>query len=266
MGQRPRSLWKVFLRGLILLLAGLCVLGLYLWRNPAVLRRLVLSAPLSGMAEFPVLGPTPLPPRIGAPSASPPPGPLALWGDAGGLQFGCGFLLELQGGQVVGVSAAHATQPLPRNAAGQLRAVDSALSTGVTGQLAIGQTFVRNRFSLDYALWSVSIPPATHPLRPDPRGAAQPGERVWVLHYTGDGAGGSKRWPGVVMSVEAEATWVRLDDSFYPGGFSGCPVISQTTGRLVGMAVAGADLPPVVLGLHPVGSLVEKANAAIQRR
>lgn len=53
-----------------------------------------------------------------------------------------------------------------------------------------------------------------------------------------------------------------LEDSFNPAGYSGCPVVSQHTGRLVGMAVAGEDQHPVVMGLHPVGSLVEKALAA----
>jgi hypothetical protein len=266
MHLRPRTLWIAFLRLLILILAGLCILGIYLWRSPNVLRRLMLAAPLPGLAEFPSLGPTPLPPHIDAPPGAPPTGPLALRGDANGLAFGCGFLLELDSGQVVGVSAAHATQPMSRSAPGQLRAGDSSLSTSLSGQLAIGQAFMHNAFSMDYAFWALSGPPATHPLRADTRGSAQPGERIWVLQDAGDGAGGSKRWPGVVLSVEAEAAWVRLDDSFYPGGFSGCPVISQITGRLVGMAVAGADQPPVVMGLHPASSLVEKAGAALKRQ
>ena len=208
MCPRPRSLWKAFLRLLILILAGLCVLGLYLWRSPSALRQLILAVPLPGVAEFPAAGPTPLPPRIDGPAGSPPPGPLALWGDAGGLQFGCSFLLELDDGQIVGVSAAHATQPLPRHAAGQMRAVGSSLATSIDGQLAIGQAFVHNHFNMDYALWSLAAPPATHPLRPDPRGAAQPGERIWVMHYNPDSTGGSVRRAGG-------------RDFFQPGGHLG---------------------------------------------
>jgi hypothetical protein len=70
---------------------------------------------------------------------------------------------------------------------------------------------------------------------------------------------------GVVVSASAEATWIQLEDSFDPAGYSGCPVISRHTGRLVGMAVAGADQHPVMMGLHPAGSLVEKATAALRK-
>jgi hypothetical protein len=43
-------------------------------------------------------------------------------------------------------------------------------------------------------------------------------------------------------------------------------VVSQFTGRVIGMAVSGANQPPVIMGLHPVASLVEKAQAALQNR
>ena len=65
------------------------------------------------------------------------------------------------------------------------------------------------------------------------------------------------------MKVTPEATWVQLEGSFEPAGYSGCPVVSQYTGRLIGMSVAGANRHPVLIGLHPVGSLVEKARAAL---
>jgi hypothetical protein len=68
----------------------------------------------------------------------------------------------------------------------------------------------------------------------------------------------------VVLSSTSEKTWIQLDDSFEPGGYSGCPVVSQFTGRVIGMAVSGADRSPVIMGLHPVGSLVEKAQAALR--
>jgi hypothetical protein len=96
-------------------------------------------------------------------------------------------------------------------------------------------------------------------LRPDERGQAQPGERVLVLSQ----APGAPRWPGVVIRSDAGAAWIQLDDAFDPRGLSGCPVVSQYTGRFIGMAVAGANRPPVVMGLHPAGSLVEKARAAL---
>jgi hypothetical protein len=97
-------------------------------------------------------------------------------------------------------------------------------------------------------------------LKPD---QGESGERVLVFGQSDNGAGGSKSYPGVVISVTPEAIWIQLDDSFESYGFSGCPVISQYTGRVIGMAVAGVNKPPVVMGLHPVSSLVEKAKAAL---
>jgi len=64
------------------------------------------------------------------------------------------------------------------------------------------------------------------------------------------------------MSASPEAIWIQMDESFDSRGLSDCPVISQYTGRLIGMVVAGVNKSPTALGLHPVSSLVEKARAA----
>jgi hypothetical protein len=135
----------------------------------------------------------------------------------------------------------------------------------LTGQAAHGQTFVRDQFVMDYVIWTVVKSPDLEwfSLRPDSRGQGQPGERVIVYSPEEDGADGPKTYAGVVVGVQPTATWVQMDDSFSPRGFSGCPVISQVTGRVIGMAVAGKDLLPVMIGLHPVGSLVDKAAAAL---
>ena len=54
-----------------------------------------------------------------------------------------------------------------------------------------------------------------------------------------------------------------MDDSFEPSGLSGSPFISQHTGKVIGMAIATTTRGgKVLLGLHPIGSLVEKAEAA----
>ena len=70
-------------------------------------------------------------------------------------------------------------------------------------------------------------------------------------------------WPGVVMKVTEEAIFIQLDDVITPFGFSGCPVVSQHTGQVIGMAVAGWRRSPTRMGVHPIGSLVEKARAAL---
>ena len=51
-----------------------------------------------------------------------------------------------------------------------------------------------------------------------------------------------------------------MDEEFEPSGLSGSPFISQHTGKVIGMAIATTRRGgKVLLGLHPIGSLVEKA-------
>jgi hypothetical protein len=149
--------------------------------------------------------------------------------------------------------------------AAEFRTASGALAAALTGQLDHGQTLSNGQFTVDYTVWAVAEnTPAEYFLQPDPRGQGQPGERVLVFGRGPASTGGSLRWPGVVLSSTPGTIWIRLDDSFAPGGYSGCPVISQHTGRVIGMVIAGGDQPPVVMGLHPVGSLVEKARAALR--
>jgi hypothetical protein len=245
---------------LIVLLAALAFIGLYLLLNPGAAQDVILSLPLPQIVRYPALGPTPLPPAIPAPPGTLPQGELAFTGAYPGGTFSCGFLLDLGDGLRAGVSAAHATAALPVGVPATLRFSDGKTAAVLTGQIGRGSPFIQEQFNLDYALWSVDPTADAHLfLLPDARGQGQPGERVLVLSQ----APGAPRWPGVIIQSKAGATWIELDDSFDPRGLSGCPVVSQYTGRVVGMAVAGANRPPVVMGLHPVGSLVEKARAAL---
>jgi hypothetical protein len=108
-------------------------------------------------------------------------------------------------------------------------------------------------------------------LAPDPRGGPQPGERVSLLAGVGGGQDGRNALSGTVQSVGEGAAWVLMDRaSFNPGMMSGSPFLSQHTGQVVGMAIAFSPahlrlIPPryrVMLGMHPIGSIVEKAEAA----
>jgi hypothetical protein len=257
---RLHALWRVFIRILIALLAAAVILGLYLLLNPGALQDAILSLPIPEVVRYPALGPTPLPPAIQAAQGEVPRGALAFAGAYDGGTFACGFLLDLGNGLRVGVSAAHATAALPPGALAELRFTDGTVAATLSGQIGRGSPFVQDQFTMDYVLWAVAggADPQLF-LQPDERGQGQPGERVLVLSQ----AAGAPRRPGVVIRSSANATWIQMDDSFDPRGLSGCPVISQYTGRVIGMAVAGADKPPVVMGLHPVGSLVQKALAAL---
>ncbi len=261
---RPQKLWPAFIRVLIATLIGMLALAIFLALNPGMLRALVLLFPIPGVTDIPQAGPTPPPPVINAARGTLPVGTLAFTGLTQGHVISCGFLLELDDGQRVGVSAAHATPRQPSGIPAEFRFADGKPAAILTSQIAHGRVFYQNHFSTDYALWSVAEDtPIERFLKPDPRGQGQPGERILVLRQAGEYERGPNGWPGVITRVTPEATWVQLDDSFDPRGYSGCPVISQHTGRLIGMAVAGANQHPVVMGLHPAGSLVEKAQAAL---
>ena len=261
---RTRKLWAAFLRVLILILVVLIGTGIFLALSPGVLGDLIFLLPIPGSARIPPAGPTPQPPSVSIPPGPLPVGHQAYAGVYGEGGISCGFLLQLQDGRQVGVTAAHATAQLPAGTPAEFHSPDGALVATLKSQIGRGAPFTQNRLSMDYVVWSLAGPVDPQRfLRPDPRGQGLLGEPVLVYSPFGDGAGGPKAWPGVVMSTSASATWIQLDDSFSPGGFSGCPVISRITGRLIGMAVAGANQPPVVMGLHPVGSLVEKVQAAL---
>ncbi len=269
----PRKLWPAFIRVLIVALVGMLALALFLARNPGARRDLVLLFPIPGVADIPPAGPTPPPPVIHAPRGELPGGTLAFTGITQGRVISCGFLLDLEDGRRVGVSAAHAT---PRQLPGipaEFRFADETTAAVLTSQIAHGRVFYQDHFNMDYAVWTVAEDAARSSpktalaqrfLKPDPRGQGQPGESILVLRKGVKDERGSNGWPGVITRVTPEASWIQLADSFDPRGYSGCPVISQYTGRLIGMAVAGANQHPVVMGLHPAGSLVEKARMALQ--
>ena len=55
-----------------------------------------------------------------------------------------------------------------------------------------------------------------------------------------------------------------MDEAFESGMMSGSPVVSFHTGRVVGMALAaGMREGHTIIGMHPIGSLVEKGLEAV---
>jgi hypothetical protein len=257
-------LWPAFIRVLIGTLLIVLVAGVYLLLNPAALRSLILTLP--GLGEAPLAGEVAPPPVILVPPGPLPGGYRAFGGIYNGGTFSCGFLLDLEDGRRVAVNAAHSIPRLSPQTPAELWTPDGKRAALLKGQIAYGQIFSQNRFSMDYVLWTVAADTASdYFLKPDPRQQVEPGERVWVYSLSDNGASGSKLWPGAVMSAAPDAIWIQLEDSFNPAGLSGCPVISQHTGRVLGMAVSGANQPPVVMGLHPIASLLEKAHAALPK-
>jgi hypothetical protein len=254
---------RFVLRGSLLALAAvfvglIAVLLLIEWRHQEL-------QPLP-----PVVPPVPImmAPRGPLPSA---PGGLVEWTRYGSGAFhpvGRGFLLRLRDGQVVGVTTAHS---LSFNNEPPLRAIALALGerTRPVSEFDAfhgepGQARTSEDMSVDYALLKVPIDPPIDPvliLDPDPRGLPQPGERVALYSLINDQP---RVFQGAVLSADPGAVWAVMDDSFEPSGLSGSPFVSVHTGKVIGMAIATTKRGgKVLLGLHPIGSLVEKAEAAI---
>lgn len=178
--------------------------------------------------------------------------------------MGCGFLLGLEDGQIIGVTTAHSlglpdpARPLERIAFGIAGAPGFVIEFGVV--LARGVPRTGGDLSVDFVLLAVPEGAAVDPalvLGPDPRGAPQTGERVSMFSGMGDGDGGVRSFEGTIYSVNQSAAWVLMDEIFDPGGMSGSPVLSRHTGRVVGMAIAVAPRGGrVMIGLNPVAAIV----------
>ncbi len=221
---------------------------------------------LSGPPQIPPI------PTLTIPRGSPPTAPVGLveWTRYGTEDYrpvGRGFLFRLADGQVVGVTTAHSlsfsNQPSLKNitlAQGEWSNPVIELDTlrGNPGTARTGEDM-----SVDYVLLKVPRDSALDPaliLDPDLRGLPQAGERVTMYSRVNDQ---ERVFQGSVLSAEPTAVWVVMDDAFNPGGLSGSPFVSQHTGKVVGMAIATTDSGgKVLLGLHPIGSLVAKAEAA----
>jgi hypothetical protein len=214
------------------------------------------------------------PPTILAPRGEMPGGPVGLqeWVQVRGEEYhlaGSGFLLVLDGGEVVGVTTAHSVpfgnpdRPVDRiglRVAGQADFVaEFDTLHGQPGQPRTGEDL-----TVDYVLLHAdgTLDPGLV-LAPDPRGAPQPGERVSLWSGQGDGHGGQRVLEGTVQSVGDTAVWVLMDEWFNPSFMSGSPFVSQHTGQAVGMAIAASPRRSrVLVGAHPIGSIVRFAGSA----
>ena len=220
--------------------------------------------------------PTPPPPTILAPKGEIPTGTVGLqeWAqyrDAPYRAVGSGFFLLLDGGEVVGVTTAHSVSlgnpnhPLERIALGIAGHPEQRWEFAtLRGQP--GKSVGPHDLSADYLLLEVDQAIAEDLLVvADPRGAPQPGERVTLYSGLGDRRGGLCVHEGTVQSVEDRAFWVLMDRWFSPGQMSGSPIVSQHTGQAVGMVIAGSPrLGRILLGAHPIGSLVDLARSATE--
>jgi len=266
--------WAFVLRGSGLAIGALFLLaaGAMLWLGQAF-----PSVPYAQPPAAPAI----LAPRGELPAD---PAALQLWvrrdGEAERLA-GSAFLLVLPDGQAVGVTAAHnlaighsgqlldeVTLRIAKvgeagggsggEAGGGIGAGDVGSGAGIQIAGLHGAPGRPRRFGLDlstdYALLVLEGEPPGQSLEPDPRGAAQAGERILLL-----GGADGRRYEGVVFQSDPQGIWCLIQAGFDPSRMSGSPAVSLHTGKVIGMAVvAGWRGGRLVLGLDPIGSLIEK--------
>ncbi len=261
---------KLLVRSLILVLAVAAVLLAAVSILPPSILRNIIAWWITRPPD-----PTPPPPTLLAPRGDLPAGPggLSEWAQTSGAAFnpvGSGFFLRLDDGTVVAVTTSHSVGDIgdPGNSL-------ERIAFGIAGQDGFiaefgtlygdpGAPRTGDDMTVDYVL--LKTDQAVDPnliLTPDPRGRPQPGERVSL--YSGLGGAGELPpvLPGTVQSADSIAVWVLMDDSVYPGGASGSPLISQHTGKVVGMAIATAPRGNrYMIAFHPIGSIVQKAQMA----
>jgi hypothetical protein len=125
----------------------------------------------------------------------------------------------------------------------------------------VGRPRLGRHLSGDYALFAVEqAVQSKWILLPDDRGSPEFRERVWLHGGVGDG---SLVYGGTIYYSRSDAVWAVMEGEFNPALWSGSPFLSVETDRVVGMAVvAGHQRGRLVIGMHPIASLVEKALEA----
>jgi hypothetical protein len=217
--------------------------------------------------------PTPLPPTILAPRGDKPTGSVGLeeWAryPDGMRARGSGFIVVLDSGELVGVTTAHSVSFGDPDERIDLIALRVAGEEGFVAEFDTlrgppGRPMQDWSMVMDYVLMHTAAPidPGIV-LTPDPRGAPQPGERVWLFSGLGDGRGGRRVLEGTVQSVSDKSVWVLMDELFNPSMMSGSPFVSQHTGQVVGMVIAAIPRRNrLLMGVHPIGSIVRLAESA----
>jgi hypothetical protein len=247
--------WKFVFRGTLFALGAMIVLLFVAYRS---LPRLLPNIPY---------GPTPRPPAITALRGNMPVGwpgmeAYATYEGSEPIPAGSGFIFQLPGGGRVVATAAHSFDLGSGLRSVELGGPETPIKLDVLHGFPGEPRTLSMNLTNDYVLFVVQAqnPPAVI-LEPDERGFPQPGERI-VL-YPGFGVDNGVRW-GTILESDRTGAWAVMDEAFEPGMMSGSPFVSSHTGKVVGMALAaGLREGHTVIGMHPIGSLVEKGlNAA----
>jgi hypothetical protein len=255
---------KFIVRGFLF---GLFVLGL---------STAAMVVVVSGFFASPPNGPAPQSDTITAPVGELPTAPVGMeeWAKYQAEEIklvGSGFFLSLSNGELIAVTTAHSLTL--GNADRPLEHITFGIA-GDSGFLVEMDTFfgdpgkprLGRDMTVDYVLLAVEDNiDSAHFLSPDLRDEPEEGERLVLYSGLGDGDGQPQMFYGTVHTVNKYGFWVLMDDDFHPGRMSGSPFVSSHTGKVVGMAISAAHNDHgLMIGAHPIGSLVAKAESAVE--
>lgn len=233
-----------------------------------------VAAVLNSFFTAPPSGPAPPLVTIMAPTGEIPSASVGMeeWAKYQGEEIklvGSGFFFDLDNGETIAATTAHslsvgnANRPIEHIAFGVAGQIDFLIEMntlfGSPGKPRLGRDM-----TVDYVLLKVdeNLEPS-YILQPDPRGEPVPGERLVLYSGLGDVDGELRMLYGTVHTVNRNGVWVLMDDNFHPGRMSGSPFVSEHTGKVVGMAISAANNDQgLMIGAHPIGSLVSKAESA----
>lgn len=238
---------------------------------------LIAAALVVVMSRFlagPPSGPLPPPATILLPRGEIPSAPVGMseWAKYQNEEYGLagsGFFIELDSGGIVAATTAHSLS------LGNSDRPIEQITFGIAGQDGFmlemdvlhgnpGVPRWGSDMTVDFVLLGVDgfVDPI-YILQADSRGEPQPGERVVLYSGIGHEEGKIRRLYGTVHTVNRNGAWVLMDDDFQPGLMSGSPFVSEHTGNVVGMAISAAQNElGLMIGMHPIGSLVSKAEDA----
>jgi hypothetical protein len=191
--------------------------------------------------------------------------PLFIWQAYAPSRQGTGFFARAPDGRVVAVTSAHLVDP-QGPALLEARWLDLrtgnpvAVLTRSWGPPGKGGTDTpTSDLRSDYLLLPVQVPiPPDQVLELDPRPTPEIQERVWFPNKDQSAPLGYRLVAGAVAAAAVKCLTVILDQPIALTSQSGSPIISQTTGRVIGtLSRGGRERGRTVLLLTPAAALLK---------
>jgi hypothetical protein len=116
-------------------------------------------------------------------------------------------------------------------------------SSGTWGEPGNPPAFDPVDFQFNFMLFRIAeLPEGFHPLELDERQLPREGEVVWFPKMNPESPTGYDRVKGVINEANQKYLDVILDEEIGVRGQSGCPLISEETGRVVGIFYGGIPM------------------------